>query len=67
MTATESVQPGRRWLETATGRTIVIIKSEVHGTGPAWTYEDEPNGWYYCDVADFFIWDRFKLIEEPTK
>jgi len=66
-TRQSKIVPGSRWLEVVTGRVIVIIESEVHGTGPSWRYEDggdygETN-WHYCDMLDFLVWGRFKLLE----
>jgi hypothetical protein len=60
------IEVGQRWREKSTGRVIVILQVEVHGTGPAWHYEDEcPCRQRYCDVADFAIWNRFEL-EQPS-
>lgn len=65
------LQPGERWRERDSGRVIVILATEVHGTGPSWHYEDEPVpttrtswSWHYCDVCDFALWDRFEYL--PT-
>jgi hypothetical protein len=55
---------GQRWREKATGRIIVILQEEVHGTGPAWHYENESHrAWHYCCIEDFVIWDRFEPLE----
>lgn len=62
------LEPGSRWREVATGRVIVIIDREVHGTGPSWSYEDGGNpgeiNWHYSDAADFLIWKRFEPITD---
>lgn len=60
------ITPGSRWLNSDNNRVIVIIESEVHGTGPSWRYEDGGNpgqvNWYYCQACDFTLWGRFKLL-----
>ncbi len=53
---------GSRWLETTTNRTVVILNEEVHGTGPAFRYEDTPGSWHYCFADDFVSTGRFKLL-----
>lgn len=59
------IKVGQRWVEKVTGRMIVILEQEVFGIGPAWRYEDEPEGWHYCSAFDFLLWGRFELREEP--
>lgn len=53
---------GSRWREKRTGRIAVILQEEVHGTGPAWTYEDEPNGWHYSFLDDFVMWNAWEPV-----
>lgn len=55
-------KPGTRWREARTGRVVRILREEVHGTGPSWTYEDEPGSWHYCDAWDFCVWERFEFL-----
>ena len=65
------LQPGERWLEKSSNRVIVILKTEVHGTGPSWCYEDGGTpgvvNWHYCDVADFSIWKTFEYLPDTEK
>jgi hypothetical protein len=62
--------PGSRWRQKRSGRVVVIIESEVHGTGPSWRYEDEPTGpenWHYCDLSDFCLWGHYEFVSLPAK
>ena len=46
--------------------------SEVHGTGPSWSWEDGGDAgevnWHYCELNDFTTWGRFELSpkKKPT-
>ena len=53
------IPTGSRWLEVATGRTIVVT-----GPGPNspwWRYEDDGTVWHCC-VEDFLVWGRFRRL-----
>jgi len=66
MESESDIVPGSRWLEISTNRVIVIINSEVHGTGPSWYWEDGGDAgevnWHYCELNDFTTWGRFELL-----
>lgn len=63
------IDRGQRWRQKRSGRIVVILSPEVHGTGPSWYYEDDPaKEWHHCDVADFFVWREYELIQpEPLE
>lgn len=60
------ITSGSRWREVDTNRIIIILHPMVYGAGPSYRYEDggDPKcvNWHYCDIADFLIWKRFKLL-----
>jgi hypothetical protein len=51
-----------RWRERETGRVARILEEEVHGTGPSYTYEDEPGSWHYANLCDWVLWDRWERV-----
>ncbi len=70
-----TIEVDQVWREKESNRLVKILKKEVHGVGPAWTYintEGKPEGhdkdhpdwfWHYCDLYDFIVWNRFEFVE----
>ena len=57
--------PGQRWRNKEENRIAVILEKEVHGTGPAWRWEDAlETAWHYSDAADWYIWSRWEFVTD---